>query len=255
MQNTLHILNGDDTLRAFNETGLDGDALVWREVLSEGPLTKTIDAAFWQIRAQWISKTFNDTPEHYLEWETGELGKLNQPYEEINLWFEFDLHCQVNLLGVMQLLKQQTDLTERSAYLICPDSVPGMEDFRGMGQLNGHQLEYLFDGRIQLTAYDFVLADEAWTLYVANDADKLSEWIDTNPFWGSLHMLKPAMEAHLKRLQINSNGHNYIEQTLQDIYSSGITNHADIYKSFWSAEKIYGMGDMELGIYLDRLGL
>ncbi len=255
MEETLHILNGDDTLRGFNEAGLDGHTLVWREVLSEGPLTSSLNGDFWQMRAHWIAKTFNNTPGHYLEWEAGELGKLNGSYNEINLWFEFDLHCQVNLLGVMQLIKQQTDLTERAIYLICPDSVPAVEDFRGMGQLNGEQLEHLFDGRVRLTDYDFILANEAWSLYTANDADKLAIWINTNPFWGSLHMLKPAMEAHFKRLQVNTDGRNYIEEKLLGIYNSGVTNRNDIYKSFWSTEKIYGMGDMELCIYLDKLGI
>ena len=255
MQETLHILNGDDTLRAFHETGLSGDTLVWREVFSEGPLNATLDAAFWQMRAKWISGSFNEIPGHYLEWETTELSKLNEPYGEINLWFEFDLHCQVNMLGVMQMLKQQTDLTEREIYLICPDSIPGIEDFRGMGQLTGTQLEELFDGRIRLADYDFILAGEAWNIYVTNDALKLKDWIKTNPFWGSLHMLKPAMEAHLKRLKLNSDGYNYIEQQILNIHERGITNRNDIYREFWATEKIYGMGDVEFGIYLDRLGL
>jgi hypothetical protein len=255
MAEILHILNGDDTLRGFEETGLDGDTLVWREVLSEGPLSKKLDADFWQMRAEWVSKDFNSTPAQYMEWVTGELAKLNGPYDEINLWFEFDLHCQVNMLGVMQLLKQQVDLSERAIYLICPDSYPGVDDFRGMGQLNGEQLEYLFDDRIRLTEYDFQIAEEAWTAYRTNDANQLQEWVSRNPFWGSLHMLKTALEAQHKRLLINENGLSYIEQTLLSIHQSGITDRTEIYRKFWSVEKIYGMGDKELGIYLNKLGL
>ncbi|WDF55524.1 DUF1835 domain-containing protein [Mucilaginibacter sp. KACC 22063] len=249
----LHILNGDATLNSFNETGLDGDALVWREVLSEGPLTKKIDKAFWEQRAAWISKTFNDTPEHYMQWVVGELEKLNNDYEEINLWFEFDLHCQVNLLGVMQLLKQQTDLTVPNVFLICPESYPGMEDFRGMGQLNGSQLEDVFDDRVQLTEYDFTLADEAWNIYVSGDKAAIASWVESVPFWGSLSLLKPAMQAHLKRLETNENGLNYIEQKLLKIYHTGKTSRSDIHQQFWADDKIYGMGDAELNIYLNRL--
>ena len=53
------------------------------------------------------------------------------------LWFEFDLHCQVNMLGVMAMMLKHTDLSPPAIYLICPDEFPGEEDFRGMGQLNG----------------------------------------------------------------------------------------------------------------------
>ncbi len=124
-----------------------------------------------------------------------------------------------------------------------------------MGQLDGEQLEYLFDSRLRLTEYDFRLAEEAWGLYVKGDVAELQNWIDTNPFWGSLHLLKPAMQAHVKRLTVNEDGLGYIEQKLLAIHQSGVVDRAKIYEKFWADEKIYGMGDKELDIYLDRLGL
>jgi hypothetical protein len=250
---TLHILNGDDTLNGFNETGLDGDVLVWREVFSEGPLSENLDANFWQVRENWIAQTFDDTPDSYQQKVMHELEKLNQPYTEINLWFEFDLHCQVNLLGVMQLLQQQGDLTERNIFLICPDSHPDVPDFRGMGQLTGEQLEDVFDNRIQLTDYDFTLPAEAWKVYVSQDAHQLQHWIDATPFWGSLHLLQAALQAQVKRLQVNEQGLNYIAQKLLHLYQSGITSKPDLYQAFWSQDKIYGMGDTQLDIYLSQL--
>lgn len=253
MEKALHILNGDDTLKGFNESGLGGDVLVWREVLSEGPVSKTIDSEFWKMRAEWVGEHFHVPQQEYFEHTVAQLAQLNCPHQEINLWFEFDLHCQINMLAAMQLLEQQVDLSEKAIYLIAPDSYPGFDDFRGMGQLNGDQLEYLFDGRLQLSEYDFRLAEEAWALYVKGNVAELQNWIDTNPFWGSLHLLKPAMQAHVKRLTINEAGLNYIEQKLLSIRQGGLVNRAEIYQHFWAEEKIYGMGDKELDIYLDRL--
>ena len=40
--NILHILNGDATANSFAGTGLDGEIMIWREVLSEGPLEENI---------------------------------------------------------------------------------------------------------------------------------------------------------------------------------------------------------------------
>lgn len=250
---TLHILNGDATLTGFNQTGLDGEVLVWREVFSEGPLAARLDADFWNRRANWISSVFEDAAGSYQENVLLELEKLNEPYDEINLWFEFDLHCQVNLLGVMQLLKQEVDLTAPALYLICPDSFPGVEDFRGMGQLNGDQLEDLYDTRLHLTEYDFIIATEAWQKYIQFNAEALQQWIDATPFWGSLHLLKPALEAQVKRLQVNGDGLNYIEQKLLHLYQNGITNRSELYQSFWNEAPIYGMGDAELDMYLKKL--
>jgi hypothetical protein len=251
--NQLHILNGDDTLAGFNQTGLDGEVLVWREVFSEGPVSAKLDAGFWNRRAAWITQTFEDAPGTYQEMVIQELEKLNEPYAEITLWFEFDLHCQLNLLGVMRLLQQEVDLTAPSVYLVCPDSFPGVENFRGMGQLNGNQLEDLYDTRLHLTEYDFIIASEAWQKYILLDAEALQQWIDSTPFWGSLHLLKSALQAQVKRLQVNEHGLSYIEQKLLHLYQNGINTRTGIYKSFWSEAPIYGMGNAEIDIYLKRL--
>ncbi|MDB5144951.1 MAG: hypothetical protein JWQ66_3664 [Mucilaginibacter sp.] len=255
MSTILHILNGDSTSYSFKETGLDGDILVWREILSQGPLQEDISSGeFWEMREEWISKTFNESPNGYQEQVVNPLEKLKEPYEEINLWFEFDLHCQANLLGVIEMLSKNTDLSPPAVYLICPGDFPGKNDFRGMGELTGEELEYLYDNiRMQLSEPDFAIAGEAWKLYVESDVDKLERWLNDNTFWGSLHFLKPALQAHLQRLRLNENNLNTIEQKLLDIYNSGIKTRHDIYQAFWQTEKIYGMGDLEIDLYLKRL--
>jgi len=251
----LHILNGDATFQGFQETGLEGDALVWREVLSEGPLEADIrSASFWKARSEWICAGFNETPEKYRESVLNSLARLSDPWDEINLWFEFDLHCQSNLLGVMNYLKQNTDLSLPPIYLICPSEFPGVTNFRGMGELNGDQLEYLYDNiRVQLNEIDFVVAAEAWQLFTQKNGGMLEQYLNTNTLWGDLKCLRPALEADLKRLQLNSNGLNYIEQKLLDFYNAGAKSQGEIYAQFWATEKIYGMGDLEIAIYLNKL--
>ena len=253
--NILHILNGDATLHGFEQTGLEGNIMVWREVLSEGALEEDITTgSFWRNRQQWIAETFGATPDDYQQKVLNGLAKLDEEYDEINLWFEFDLHCQVNMLGVMNYLKQKTDLSAPAIYLISPDGYPGKENFRGMGELNGEELEYLYDNiRVQLSGMDFILAAEAWDIYVSCDAERLSAWLNSTTFLGNLHCLKPALEAHLKRLRINEHGLNYIEQKLLEIYNYGFHTKTEIYQKFWETEKIYGMGDSEIDIYWEKL--
>ena len=251
----LHILNGDSTAQSFGDTGLEGDQLVWREILSEGPLQTDISsAAFWRARANWIGKTFRETPEDYLAAMMSELSKLGEPYDEINLWFEFDLHCQANLLGVLNYLIKKADLSAPAVYLVCPEDYPGKENFMGMGELTGEELEYLYDNiRVQLGEPDFALAAEAWLVYVSQSAEKLRHFIEKTGFWANLSALKPALEAQLKRLQVDENGLNGVEKTVLDIYQRGATTKHDIYRRFWSTEKIYGFGDSQIDIYLNQL--
>jgi hypothetical protein len=255
MEDILHILNGDSTLKSFEQTGLEGDILVWREVLSEGPVEENIASAhFWKKRAGWIINTMGETPDGYDEKVIQPLSRLSEPYREYNLWFEFDLHCQVNMLGVIMMLSKHTDLSTPTVYLICPESFPGVDDFRGMGQLNEEQLEYLYDNiRVQLGEPDFFVAAEVWKIYAAGNLVELKKYIAQNTYWGNLHCLKRALEAQVARLERNAEGLNHIEQKLLDIYNSGITQRPAIYEAFWKTGQIYGMGDMEIGIYLDKL--
>ncbi len=240
MKEILHILNGDATLNSFEQTGLDGDIMVWREVLSEGPVEENIaSGSFWKNRSEWISKGFDDSPDIYEEKVINQLSTLSEPYKEINLWFEYDLHCQINMLGVIMMLRKNTDLSAPAVYLICPDSYPGITNFKGI--------------RVQLGEPDFYVAAEAWKYYAANNINELNKWLHENNYWASLHFLKNALQAHVKRSTTNHNGLNYIEQTLLDIYNSGIHHKPSIYNAFWQTENIYGMGDMEIDIYLGRL--
>jgi Domain of unknown function (DUF1835) len=253
--NILHILNGDATLKSFEDTGLDGDTLVWREVFSEGPLQNNVSSgSFWKARLDWICQRFGESPEGYQEKMLNQLPMLTEQYDEINLWFEFDLHCQANLLGIMTYLKQQANLSAPAIYLISPADYPGKENFMGMGELTGDELEYLYDNiRVQLNGMDFILAAQAWEIYVSRDAEKLSQYLTTTDFWGALINLKPALQAQLKRLTVNEAGLNYVEQKLLDIYNGGRKTRLQIYNAFWATEKIYGMGDLEIDIYLHTL--
>ncbi len=253
--NILHVLNGDSTAHSFRDTGLEGDVLVWREIFSQGPLSEDIDSGdFWEARSKWICETFGEKAAEYSKTVVNPLEKLKEPYDEVNLWFEFDLHCQANLFGVLALLTQNTDLSPPDVYLICPGDFPGKTNFRGMGELNGEELVSLYDSiRVQLGEPDFSVAAEAWKQYVRSDTGALEKWINENNFWGALQLLKPALEAHLRRLVVNADGLNGVEQRLLDIYRNGATTRLAIYQQFWDTDKIYGMGDLELDLYLERL--
>src|SRR5258708_38891380 len=101
------------------------------------------------------------------------------------------------MLGVINMLLKKTDLSMPDVSLICPAEFPGKEIFRGMGELNGEELEFLFDNiRVQLGEPDFAVAEQAWKLYVSGDANELEKWLSTNTFWGGLALLKPALKAH-----------------------------------------------------------
>ena len=64
MDNILHILNGDIAIAPLEESGIRGDHLVWREVLSEGPINHPFATEeFWQERNSYLTTAFDLDPE------------------------------------------------------------------------------------------------------------------------------------------------------------------------------------------------
>ncbi len=246
---TLHILNGDATWQSFKQTGLQGDVLVWREILSEGPVS--IDG-LWQTRAKWINETYGEPPTGYQQQVLAEIEKLNhlEGYGQLVLWFEYDLICQINLICILDLLHQSASPLP-SIYLICPDHFDGIPNFKGLGELNPNQLASLWPSRIKLQQNDLAFASEAWHTYVANNPMQLEDFLHRD--FGQLPLLKKALEAHLLRFPQAPDGLNLIENTLIEIVDSGKHSKAMIYQEFWEREPIYGLTDLQLDHILSQL--
>ncbi len=97
-----HILNGGSLAESFPSANLDGEIIVDREALIEGDLQGTDLAEFWKTRAAYIGIP---TAEYYDKVVTEFDKILNAPdNSEFNLWFEFDLFCQVNMWFVLSLI-------------------------------------------------------------------------------------------------------------------------------------------------------
>ena len=51
MNSVVHVLNGDSTVPTLAKSRISGDVIVWRELLCDGPIKKTIGSdEFWKER-------------------------------------------------------------------------------------------------------------------------------------------------------------------------------------------------------------
>ncbi|MFA6277735.1 MAG: DUF1835 domain-containing protein [Pedobacter sp.] len=244
---TLHILNGDATLFVFKQTKIEGDILVWREILADGPVSKT---NLWELRSDWISKTFGENPANYQQKVITEAEKLNHldKYDEVTLWFEYDLTCQINLIYILSAINYRKD---NSISLICPETIEGMPNFRGLGELNPMQLKKLISQKVKLQKADLELANKAWDLYIENDVEQIKDFLTQD--FRNLPLLKKALKAHLLRFPNPSTQLNHIEELLLILSNSGISSKAELYNAFWAQENIYGLTDLQLDHILTRL--
>ncbi len=248
----LHILNGDSTLEVFKRAGIKGDVLVWREVLSEGPVSAAIgEDDFFKIRSEWITKAFNST-EDYNKKVFSEFSKLKNvaDFAEVVLWFEFDLHCQINLLFLLNYFSK-IELPKTVLWLICPSSHPHHPDFRGIGQLSPDELKGLYPEKVRLRAKDFIIAVAAWRAYCSGNPQQIN--LVLNQDFGKLYLLKPALKAHLIRLPKDGESLSLFEQNLIQIAGTSLKSRLNIYNEFWKNSSIYGMGDAEIDLYLNKL--
>tara|TARA_R110002033_G_scaffold87527_1_gene137455 strand:+ start:8366 stop:8752 length:387 start_codon:yes stop_codon:yes gene_type:complete len=110
---TLHITNGSSLTSILKDLEFSGDILTWEEMLCEGPTIANINSdEFLKLRTSFFN-SFYDIDLNIEEIKE-EFDLLNHPenYSEIILWFEYDLFCHMNMIGVINLLHQKK--------LICP---------------------------------------------------------------------------------------------------------------------------------------
>jgi hypothetical protein len=249
----LHILNGDSTAQTLKQSGLAGEHLVWKEALVWGPTPATVDRSAWcRLRSQFLAdanamdaqQCFEDLRQQEEALET--LAK----HDEVVLWFEFDLFCQLNLIYVLGKLSGQ-NLVSTKLSLICIGTFPGICDFRGLGQLTAEQLVSLFPGRQPVTVGQMDLAWRAWNACCSSNPQEIELLLaqDTTP----LPFLRPALHLHLRRFPSVKNGLGHMEQLALEFIARGVYRFPALFREWSTAEPGYGLGDAQLWDVLIRL--
>ena len=106
MRKQYHILNGDSLKEQFPEN-IQGEFVVTRECLVDGNVKERDLAELYHSRAKFISENYAGYKvKDYYEKTVPEFQKIQNITEDsdINLWFEDDLFCQVNLWFVISLI-------------------------------------------------------------------------------------------------------------------------------------------------------
>lgn len=97
-----NILNGDALAYSFPEAKIEGEIIVVREALIDGDLSENNLQDFWRARAKYLGIAETE----YHAQVAKEFEKImNAPDDsEFNLWFEYDLFCQVNMWFVISII-------------------------------------------------------------------------------------------------------------------------------------------------------
>ena len=244
MVNTLHILNGDSTFGQFKKTGIQGKTYVWREVLSEGPVQYDISKDdFWKARKDFMTEYFESNPETYQKKVIDPFRDLESgigAFDEIILWFEYDLFCQINMIAILSWLK---DLEVGQVSLICVGKMEGYDRLVGLGEISDDEYPKLLQKRIKLNTRELTHAQDVWKTYCSPNPDDLYNFILLK--MDEFQYLPNALECHLKRFPYTDTGLNEIEQKIIALVQRGITEERKIVGALLRWQEHYGFGDLQ----------
>jgi hypothetical protein len=250
----LHITNGDDITNNIRELGLPGEIIVWREMLCEGPTTVHLGSeSFIKLRKDFLESTYNISSEDYDKQFIEELNTLtvSNGYDEIVLWFEFDLFSHINMLAVISHLMENKKTMP--VYLVCSKKLKDEKEFFPLSQLPLKHLKNHYDQRILLNQDDLETANLVWQLYNGDNPQKLIGQIKKKT---NFEYLSSCMRAHIERFPNSITGINSLEQNiLKLIEKNNITSMNQLIGYALQYQGYFGLGELQIRRLIDSLNL
>ena len=248
----LHITNGDDLTNKLQELEIPGDVIVWREMLCEGPTVQEVgNADFLQVRKNFLRENYNISEEDYKEKFISELDKLAaiNGYDEVILWFEFDLFSHMNMLAVISFLKQNRK--NNPLYLVCSGRLKGQQELAPLSDLSIKQLQRHYDCKISLTEDDLHMAELIWELYCSKNPIRLKSKIKKT---SNFEYLSSCIRAHIERFPNTKTGLNALEvNVLKLINKHDITSRHHLLGYALQYQGYYGYGDIQMQRVIQKL--
>ena len=245
MSSLLHITNGDNLTDRLKSLQLKGDIITWREMLCEGKtLTNVGSESFWKTRFEFLNKNYKISKQWFVEKTLKEYRLLcnHKQEDQIVLWFEFDLFCQINMLAVISWLKTHRKYSQIS--LVCSGDEDETDKMYGLNELSDEQLLELFEKRTVLKQDDIEYADYVWQLYCSDNPIRLENLTDFKYY--QFDYLSEAIKAHLKRFPTIKNGLNEIENhILQLSLDKSPKSKRELLSTVLSDQGVYGFGDTQ----------
>lgn len=238
----LHFLPGDSLVEHFRESGISGEIAVCRECLIEGDLMATDREEFWQVREEYLSSAYPPEDRNfYREHVVREFEKLQTADAgEINLWFEHELFCQVNLWFCLDLLRDTT----ADIYRITPLVKEKSDIWKGFGRLATGELRMCFEQRERFGQSDMLLGADLWNAYQKRDFQQLRKLSDMES--KCFPYLREVGQAAVEQ-------EHRPQATLAKIMATDDSGFGKVFQKFNEIEAVYGFGDLQVRRLYDQL--
>ncbi|MGB7203724.1 MAG: DUF1835 domain-containing protein [Pyrinomonadaceae bacterium] len=237
-----HVLPGNSLVEEFRKAEIGGEIIVCREALISGPIDADSLDEFWQQRARFVLSEYGEDEIEYHEKTAAELNKLAEleSDDEVNLWFEYELFCGVNLWFCLSLLNE----TGATVYRVEPIGLDEAKRWDGFGHFVADDLKACFEMRHKLSQSDGYLGAQLWNAYRRKDDLKLKELAltDNAAFPCLSEVVAAANEKDIQPLEI-----------LRVITAKGENDFGKIFVEFKKRAGVYGYGDTQIQRLLDQM--
>ncbi|HMT09457.1 MAG TPA: DUF1835 domain-containing protein [Pyrinomonadaceae bacterium] len=237
-----HVLPGDAQVEEFREAGIEGEVIVFREALVTGPLDGDIFGSFWDSRAAFILTEYGEDPIEYQDKVANEILKIAdvEDEDEVNLWFEYELFCGVNMWFCCELLRN----SGARVYRIEPAVLDQDNIWDGFGKMEADDLNACHQQRFVMSADNIELGSDLFRAYRDGDNDRLIE----------LGRTESAAFPHLRVVAAAAAQRDTLPlETVREIVESGKTELTDVFPEFKKRLGVYGYGDKQVERLLDQV--
>ncbi|MCB1024863.1 MAG: DUF1835 domain-containing protein [Acidobacteria bacterium] len=238
----VNVLSGDSLVENFKKTGIDGEMIVCRECFVDGDLSGGDLEEFWATREKFLNSAYSTGEDaKYQEKVTDEFVRLWNLADgnAVNLWFEYELFCQVNLWFTIWLLRNSA----AEFYLVYP---PLQEENRwsGFGSLDSDGLKNCFAGKMRINDDDLYLGVQLWEAFQKRDFETLRSLgeRESKGFPTLNEVCEAACEIETRPAE-----------TLRQIVAEGKSSFGEAFGEFSRIEGVYGFGDLQVKRIFDDL--
>lgn len=243
-----NVLNGDSLAHSFSDANIKGGMVVVRESLIDGELSGDNLPDFWQSRANYMRITETE----YNNSVVKEFEKImSAPDEsEFNLWFEYDLFCQVNLWFVISMISSL--LIKKKVFVVYTTYLDktSKQFWNGFGRANSNELKVCYADRIPLSEDEINFGQELWRAYKNGNLEELTN-LSKHPSV-AFPYLQEVIRAHVDRFPKDGTK-GRPEKVIEDIINTISTDFNTVFREFWNRESIYGFGDTQLKSLYDKV--
>lgn len=236
-----HVLPGDAQVNDFRQIGLEGELLVCREALVDGDIIGDTLDEFFNTRAGAMNQACGEDPATYNADVASQFRRLLDvgSADEVNLWFEYELFCSVNMWFCLSLLRE----SGADVYRVAPSHLSFEDRWDGFGNTNAEVLKECFRQRTKLSETDIALAAELWQAFRKRDSNEILQ-LTSEPRLAFPYLDEVGRAA----AELDSKPAGIIEEIKQE----GIDDFSELFPEFRRRAGVFGFGDLQVKQLMDE---